>query len=259
MRTILTQYRKTAMILASILVLSACNQGQSVPDPTDTDNISPVTEMEQVSQEDVYPYELQDYGGYEFTFLNMQDDFWTGAHQIIDYDETQSSIVESAIYERNRAAEDQLNIQIGVEKVTDLGQLSTTLHKSVMAQIKVDCEVECTFKNGLDVGCGAGLSTKALKLICDNVTGTDISEAMIGVCEELYKEAGYSFYVAAAEETKIPKVKYDIVTAAGVINWVEREKFLGNMQAVTGKGGLLVIYDFWITDKMLGKWTQCTS
>ena len=31
-------------------------------------------------------------------------------------------------------------------------------------------------KNGLDVGCGTGLSAKALKLICDKVTETDISE-----------------------------------------------------------------------------------
>lgn len=125
------------------------------------------------------------------------------------------------------------------------------VHKSVMEQIKTDCEVDGTFKNGLDVGCGAGLSTKALKLICDKVTGTDISESMIGVCEELYKESEYSFYVAAAEETKLSEVPYDIVTAAGVVNWVEREKFLANMQEVMGQDGLLVIYDFWITDKML--------
>ena len=43
------------------------------------------------------------------------------------------------------------------------------LHKSVMEQIKADCKVDGTFKRGLDVGCGAGLSTKALKLICDKV------------------------------------------------------------------------------------------
>ena len=124
------------------------------------------------------------------------------------------------------------------------------LHKAVMEQIKKDCEVGRTFKKGLDVGCGAGLSTKALKLLCDNVTGTDISETMISVCEELYRDEGYSFYVAAAEETKPSGVLYDIVTAAGVINWVDRDKFLTNMQKVMKRGGLLVIYDFWITDKM---------
>lgn len=125
------------------------------------------------------------------------------------------------------------------------------LHKSVMEQIKVDCEVVQSFKNGLDVGCGAGLSAKALKLICDKVTGTDISEAMIEVCKELYDDSAYHFYVASAEETKIPCDPYDIVTAAGVINWVDRERFLKNLQEVMAPGGLLVIYDFWIMDKMV--------
>lgn len=73
---------------------------------------------------------------------------------------------------------------------------------------------------------------------------------MIGVCNELYKEKEYEFYVVKAEETMIPREKYDIVTAAGVINWVNKERFLENMNRVTVLNGLIVIYDFWITDNM---------
>lgn len=80
-------------------------------------------------------------------------------------------------------------------------------HKQVMEQIKRDCQIERKFLCGLDVGCGAGLSTKAL-------------------------------------------YPYDMVTAAGVINWVDREQFLDTMNTVMAPGGLLVIYDFWITDRM---------
>ena len=126
------------------------------------------------------------------------------------------------------------------------------LHKSVMLQLQQDLKVGGNFKNGLDVGCGAGLSTKALKLLCNKVTGTDISKAMIEVCKELYENPAYSFYVAGAEETKIPAEPYDIVTAAGVINWVDKDKFLKNMNCVMASGGLLVIYDFRITDRMVG-------
>ena len=39
------------------------------------------------------------------------------------------------------------------------------LHQSVMEQIKSDCDISQNFDNGLDVGCGAGLSTKALRLL----------------------------------------------------------------------------------------------
>ncbi|MBP5609429.1 MAG: methyltransferase domain-containing protein [Lachnospiraceae bacterium] len=129
------------------------------------------------------------------------------------------------------------------------------LHKEVIERVKRDCGFEpgYTFKNGLDVGCGAGLSTKALRLICDRVTGTDVAEAMIEVCRELYRnEASCHFYTAKAEETQIPDDKYDIVTAAGCINWVDEKQFLANMDEVLCDNGLLVIYDFGITDRMIG-------
>lgn len=129
------------------------------------------------------------------------------------------------------------------------------LHKSVIEQLKIDCSLpkDYMFKNGLDVGCGAGLSTKALRLICDKVTGTDIAESMIEVCDEIYgTDPSYSFYAAKAEETRIPNKKYDIVTAAGCINWVDEKKFMTNMAQVLDDNGLVVIYDFGITDRMVG-------
>ena len=129
------------------------------------------------------------------------------------------------------------------------------LHKSVIEQLKKDCSLpkDYMFKNGLDVGCGAGLSTKALRLICDKVTGTDIAESMVEVCDEIYgTDPSYSFYAAKAEETRIPNKKYDIVTAAGCINWVDEKKFMNNMAEVLDDNGLIVIYDFGITDKMVG-------
>lgn len=126
------------------------------------------------------------------------------------------------------------------------------LHKQVVERLITDVNIKEKFQNGLDVGCGGGLSAKALKLICNKVTGCDVSKAMIEICRELYSEEGYTFYVAKAEETKIPTEKYDIVTAAGVINWVEKDRFLENMHEVMAPGGLLVIYDFGISDRMIG-------
>jgi len=123
------------------------------------------------------------------------------------------------------------------------------LHKEVMEQIKKDCNIE-HLENGLDVGCGAGLSTKALRLLCAHVTGTDISPQMIAVCESIYEDSSYTFYVSKAEETKIPMQLYDIITAAGVVNWVDRDLFLDNAEKILNDSGLIVIYDFWIIDRM---------
>lgn len=125
------------------------------------------------------------------------------------------------------------------------------LHKSVIEQIKAEFVDKIPFHNGLDAGCGAGLSTKALKLICDNVTGTDLSEEMVQICKTLYPASGYTFYAAKAEETKMPQTPYDIVTAAGVVDWVDKDKFLKNMKLVMAKNAPLILYDFWISDKML--------
>ena len=129
------------------------------------------------------------------------------------------------------------------------------LHKSVIEQLLCDCNLDeaYKFKSGLDVGCGAGLSTKALNLICDKVTGTDIADSMVEVCKKLYGEdQAYTFYVAKAEETIVPDTGYDIVTAAGCINWVDEEKFMANMDEALEDNGLIVIYDFAITDRMTG-------
>ncbi len=127
------------------------------------------------------------------------------------------------------------------------------LHKSVIERLREDLALSENYKfqNGLDVGCGAGLSTKALRLISDKVTGTDIADAMVMACKELYGyDSAFSFYVAKAEETKTPEQNYDIVTAAGCINWVDEKKFMENMKNVAFENAVIVIYDFGITDKM---------
>lgn len=124
-----------------------------------------------------------------------------------------------------------------------------------MDNLRKDLELSTDhkFKNGLDVGCGAGLSTKALRLVCDKVTGTDIADAMVDACRDIYGEDdAYTFYTAKAEETKAPDEKYDIVTAAGCINWVDEKKFMENMKEVAAPGAVIVIYDFGITDRMAG-------
>ena len=123
------------------------------------------------------------------------------------------------------------------------------LHKNVIELFKKDfCDFY--FEKGLDVGCGAGLSTKALKLICSEVTGVDISEEMINVAREVCEGSGFDFFVSKAEEIPSRNHNYDIVTAAGVIQWVDRTLFLKNLNHVMNENGILLIYDFWITNRM---------
>lgn len=127
------------------------------------------------------------------------------------------------------------------------------LHRHVMEMLKERFHITKNFENGLDVGCGAGLSTKALRMICNQVTGTDISNEMVQAANALYTDKGYSFKQSKAEEIEAAPDTFDIVTAAGVINWIDESKFLPLLGKIMKKDGILLIYDFWITDEMEGK------
>lgn len=124
------------------------------------------------------------------------------------------------------------------------------LHKQVIARFQRDI-TDKAFSNGLDVGCGAGLSSQALRGICDFVTGADISAEMINAAKETYGRAqGYDFIVSKAEEIPALGKQYDIATAAGVISWVERAPFLQNLKRLMCAQGYVLIYDFCISDRM---------
>lgn len=124
------------------------------------------------------------------------------------------------------------------------------LHKQVIERFQQDVTSR-PFLNGLDIGCGAGLSSKALKLICRQVTGTDISDEMIAVAKEVCEDAeGYDFLVCPAEELPEFDRKFDIVTAAGVVQWVAKDLFLQELSHVMNTHSYLLIYDFFISDHM---------
>jgi len=125
------------------------------------------------------------------------------------------------------------------------------LHGHVMEMVRAKMQLTQNYGNGIDIGCGAGLSTKALRMICNNVTGTDISPEMVKAASMLYREEeGYHFRTCKAEEIEAEAGSVDIVTAAGVINWVDETRFLPLLQCILKEKGLFLIYDFWITDQM---------
>lgn len=136
------------------------------------------------------------------------------------------------------------------------------LHRQVIEQFQKDTGRR-QFSFGLDIGCGAGLSTKALKTICTYVIGTDISPEMIRVAGEVCgQDKNTAYLVSSAEDLSISDLfavnlpikdkKADIVTAAGAIQWIDRDTFLSNMHQLMEQNGYLLIYDFAISDIMHG-------
>lgn len=126
------------------------------------------------------------------------------------------------------------------------------LHKQVIERFRREVTNQ-EFARGLDAGCGAGLSSRALKRICRHVTGADLSDEMVKAAREMCEDReGYDFIVSRAEEIPAVEGGYDIVSAAGAAPWIEMGAFLGNLRKIMCEEGYVLIYDFGISDRMKG-------
>lgn len=91
---------------------------------------------------------------------------------------------------------------------------------------------------GLDVGCGAGLSTRALQRIAARCIGIDPVEDMI-------RSAGDGvFVVAAAEALPLIDSSVDVISAAGSLNYVDPARFFPEALRVLTSDGVMLVYDF---------------
>jgi SAM-dependent methyltransferase len=109
----------------------------------------------------------------------------------------------------------------------------------------------------LDVGCGAGLSTRALDDLARRRVGLDPARAMVRWGRSV--APGASFLVGRAEALPFRSRSMDLVTAAGSLNWVDLDRFLPEAARVLVPRGLLVVYDFFQGDSSrdsppLGRW-----
>jgi SAM-dependent methyltransferase len=94
----------------------------------------------------------------------------------------------------------------------------------------------------LDVGCGAGLSTRPLTGLARRPVGLDPVLAMVRRGASVAPEA--AFLVGRAEALPVRSRSMSLVTAAGSLNWVDLGRFLPEAARVLVPGGFLVVYDF---------------
>lgn len=100
-------------------------------------------------------------------------------------------------------------------------------------------------KNGaaLDVACGPGILLHGLRAKGYAVTGVDAAPEMIERSRELFaREPGISLQVANTYQLPFPDGSFDVVTALGLLEYLDREDAaLIEMIRVTKQGGLLVL------------------
>ncbi len=99
----------------------------------------------------------------------------------------------------------------------------------------------------LDVGCGTGLSTTALKEIAEQIVGVDASQAMIARAP---KDSSIQYCVAAAEELPFSECEFDLMTLSSAFHWLDRGKFCAEAHRVLRPEGWLIVYDNYFSAQM---------
>jgi SAM-dependent methyltransferase len=101
---------------------------------------------------------------------------------------------------------------------------------------------EVPFARALDVGCGAGLSTRALAGLVDHCIGLEPAESMLKWRTEVAPDA--DFLVGTAETLPLHDASVDLIVAAGSLNYVKLELFFPRAVRLLRPGGFLLVYDF---------------
>lgn len=116
------------------------------------------------------------------------------------------------------------------------------VHRGIIAALSKNIQFAHRPVRALDIGCGAGLSTAALEPLADFVVGLEPAEAMLAHRRSVAANA--SFVVGQAEQLPFAEQSFDLMTAAGALNYADLNRFLPEAARVLKPDGVLVIYDF---------------
>jgi ubiquinone/menaquinone biosynthesis C-methylase UbiE len=94
----------------------------------------------------------------------------------------------------------------------------------------------------LDVGCGAGLSTAALTPLARQVIGLEPISAMLTYRQAVAPRA--RFVLGQAERLPFPARSFDLVAAAGSLNYTDLPAALAEVSRVLTRDGTFLLYDF---------------
>jgi SAM-dependent methyltransferase len=116
------------------------------------------------------------------------------------------------------------------------------VHPRIMARAYSQLGRTEPFQVALDIGCGAGVSTKALTGYARRCIGLEPIETMLKWASTIAPSA--VFLAAKAEAIPLRSRSFDLITAAGSLNYARLDLFFPEAARVLMRDGVLLVYDF---------------
>lgn len=99
----------------------------------------------------------------------------------------------------------------------------------------------------LDVGCGTGMSSRALALAAESVIGLDPSLPMLAAARAHPRVA---YAAGLAEAIPFRPSSFDLVAVGLALHWFDRPRFLAEASRVLVERGWLFVHDTWFASRM---------
>jgi SAM-dependent methyltransferase len=112
------------------------------------------------------------------------------------------------------------------------------IHERILRSARLDRRAD----RALDVGCGAGLSTAALTPLARQVVGLEPVSNMLTHRRTVAPRA--SFVIGQAERLPFESGSFDLVSAAGSLNYTDLSSALPEIARVLTRDGTFLLYDF---------------
>ncbi len=118
------------------------------------------------------------------------------------------------------------------------------LHGPIMERVAgvLDWSTAMGGRTVVDVGCGAGASTAAVRPWSDSVTGLDPAVAMVTRAARRHRDA--RFCVGSGLALPIRSGAVDALVAAGALNFMDLATFRAEASRVLVPDGVVIVYDF---------------